>query len=135
MRRVLIAALVALAVYFVLIALAAVVVTSGTATLDTRNGAWVAANLVCGLVAGFAGARAAAGAPRAVRYTVALLGPTLLALVFALTTDARDESGLWLAFLATVAGAAAGAALRDAVANAYRGARADRPRDLRDRRP
>ena len=58
MKRVLIAALVALAVYFVLIALAAVIVTSGTATLDTRNGMWVAANLVCGLVAGFAGARA-----------------------------------------------------------------------------
>jgi hypothetical protein len=115
MKRIALAALLALAVYFVLIALAAVVVTSGTATLDSRNGAWVAANLVCGLVAGFAGARAAVGAPRAVRYVAALLGPSLLALVFALTTDARDESGLWLVFVASVAGAAAGAALRDAV--------------------
>lgn len=115
MRRVLIAALLALAVYFMLIALAAAIVTLGTATLDTRTGAWVAANLVCGLVAGFAGARAAIGAPRALRYVAALTGPSLLALVFALTTDARDESGLWLAFAASVAGAAAGAALRDAV--------------------
>lgn len=120
MKRLLIAALVALAVYFVLIALAAVIVTSGTATLDTRNGMWVAANLVCGLVAGFAGARAAAGAPRALRFAAALVGPSLLALLFALTTDARDESGLWLAFAASVAGAAAGAALRDAVATAIR---------------
>jgi len=120
MKRLLIAALVALAVYFVLIALAAVIVTSGTATLDTRNGMWVAANLVCGLAAGFAGARAAAGAPRALRFAAALVGPSLLALVFALTTDARDESGLWLAFVASVAGAAAGAALRDAVATAIR---------------
>jgi hypothetical protein len=123
MRGMLMAALLALSVYFVLIALAAVVVTSGTATLDARDGAWVAANLVCGLVAGFAGARAAAGAPRVARYGVALLGPSLLALVFALTTDARDESGLWLAFLATVAGAAAGAALHDAVARAGRRSR------------
>ena len=115
MKRVLIAALVALAVYFVLIALSAVIVTSGTATLDTRNGAWVAANLVCGLVAGFAGAHAAVGAPRTVRYVAALLGPSLLALLFALTTDARDESGLWLAFAASVAGAAAGAVAHDAV--------------------
>jgi hypothetical protein len=120
MRRVAIAALAALAVYFVLIAAAAVIVTSGTATLDTRNGAWVAANLACGLVAGFAGARAAAGAPRILRYAAAVTGPALLALVFALTTDARDESGLWLAFVASVAGAAAGAALRDAVARASR---------------
>jgi hypothetical protein len=120
MKRALLAALVALAVYFVLIALAAVLVTSGTATLDTRNGVWVAANLACGLVAGFLGARAAAGAPRALRYVAALLGPSLLALVFALTTDARDETGLWLAFLASVAGAAAGAAVRDAVATAGR---------------
>ena len=114
MKRIALAALLALAVYFVLIVLAAVVVTSGTATVDTRNGAWVAANLVCGLVAGFAGARAAVGAPRLLRYLAALLGPSLLALVFALTTDARDESGLWLAFAASVAGAAAGAALREA---------------------
>jgi hypothetical protein len=120
MRRVLIAALVALAVYFVLIALCAMLVTSGTATLDTRNGVWVAANLACGLVAGFAGARAAAGAPRPLRYAAALLGPALLALVFALTTDARDETGLWLAFFASVAGAFAGAAARDAVATATR---------------
>lgn len=115
MKRLALAALIALLVYFVLIALAAVIVTSGTATLDTRNGAWVAANLVCGLMAGFAGARAAVGAPRVPRFAAALLGPSLLALVFALTTDARDESGLWLAFLASVAGAAAGAALRDAL--------------------
>jgi len=120
MKRVLIAALVALAVYFVLIALAAVIVTSGTATLDTRNGMWVAANLVCGLVAGFAGARAAAGAPQLLRYAAALAGPSVLALVFALTTDARDETGLWLAFIASVAGAAAGAAVRDTVARASR---------------
>ncbi len=114
MRRIVLAALLALAVYFVLIALAAVIVTSGTATLDARTGTWVAANLVCGLVAGFAGARAAIGARRAVRYVAAVLGPSLLALVFALTTDARDESGLWLAFAASVAGATAGAALREA---------------------
>ncbi len=116
MKRVALAALLALALYFVLIALAAVIVTSGTTTLDTRNGAWVAANLVCGLVAGFAGARAATGAPRAVRYAAALAGPSLLALAFALTTDARDASGLWLACVASVAGAAAGAALREALA-------------------
>ena len=67
MKRVALAALLALALYFVLIALAAVIVTSGTTTLDAGNGAWVAANLVCGLVAGFAGARAATGAP-AMRY-------------------------------------------------------------------
>ena len=104
-------ALIALALYFVLIALAAAIVTAGTGTLDSRAAAWVAANLVCGLVAGFAGAHAAGRAPRAVRYIAALAGPSLLALVFALTTDARDESGLWLAFLATVAGAAAGPSL------------------------
>ncbi len=120
MRRLAVAALLALAVYFILIVLGAAIVTAGTGTLDSREGAWVAANLVCGLVAGFAGARAAAGAPRAARYAAALAGPCLLALVFALTTDARDESGLWLAFAASVAGAAAGAALRDALAVATR---------------
>jgi peptidoglycan/LPS O-acetylase OafA/YrhL len=105
------AALLALAVYFVLIALAAVLVTSGTATLDTRDSAWVAANLACGLVAGFVGARFAMRSPAWMRYVAGVSGPALLALVFALTTDARDESGVWLAFAASVAGAAAGAAL------------------------
>jgi peptidoglycan/LPS O-acetylase OafA/YrhL len=105
------AALLALAVYFVLIALAAVLVTSGTATLDTRNSAWVAANLACGLVAGFVGARFAMRSPVWVRYAAGVSGPALLALVFALTTDARDESGVWLAFAASVGGAAAGAAV------------------------
>jgi len=108
-------ALIAPAVYFVLIALAAVLVTAGTGTLDSRASAWVAANLACGLVAGFAGARFAARAPKPLRYAAAITGPALLALVFALTTDARDESGVWLAFAASVAGASAGAALRDAI--------------------
>ena len=103
-----------------LIALGAVVVTSGTATVDSRTTAWVLVNLACGLVAGFAGARAAVGAALPARYAAAVAGPGLLALVFALTTDARDASGLWLAFAASVAGAAAGAALRDAVAVASR---------------
>jgi hypothetical protein len=120
MKRIALAALLAFAAYLGLIAVAAAIVTSGTSTLDSRDGAWVGANLACGLVAGFAGARAAAGAPRAVRYAVAIAGPGLLALVFALTTDARDESGLWLAFAASVAGAAAGATLRDALAVAIR---------------
>ena len=105
------AALLALAIYFILIALAAAIVTSGTQTLDSRAGAWVAANLVCGLVAGFAGARFAGRSPRWARYVAAVSGPALLALVFAVTTDARDESGVWLAFAASVGGAAAGAAL------------------------
>ena len=91
MRRLALAALLALAVYFVLIALGAVVVTSGTATVDSRTTAWVLVNLACGLVAGFAGARAAAGAALPARYAAALAGPGLLALVFALTTGARDD--------------------------------------------
>jgi hypothetical protein len=107
-------ALIAPALYFVLIAIAAALVTAGTGTLDSRAAAWVAANLACGLAAGFAGARFAR-APKALRYAAAITGPALLALVFALTTDARDQSGVWLAFAASVAGAAAGAALREAI--------------------
>jgi hypothetical protein len=45
-----------------------------------------------------------------------LAAVALLALELALTTDARDESGVWLAFAASVAGAAAGAGLREAIA-------------------
>jgi hypothetical protein len=108
-------ALLALALYLVLIALAAVLVTAGTGTVDSRASAWVAANLACGLIAGFAGARFAR-APKRLRYAAAITGPALLALVLALTTDARDESGVWLAFAASVAGAAAGAGLREAIA-------------------
>jgi hypothetical protein len=120
MRRAAIGALVALAVFFVLIAIGASAVTAGTETLDSRATAWELVCLACGLVAGFAGSRAALGAPRPLRYGAALLGPALLALVFALTTGARDADGLWIAFVATVVGAAGGAMLREALARAQR---------------
>jgi hypothetical protein len=104
------------AVYFLLIAIGAVAVTSGTGTVDSRATAWELVSFVAGLVAGFAAARAAARAPRPVRFVAALSGPPAIALVFALTTTARDESGLWIAFGATVLGAVAGAAMRETVA-------------------
>jgi len=95
-------------------------VTAGTGTVDSRATAWELACAVAGVVAGFAGARVAVAAPRALRYAAAILGPLLLALLFALTTSARDESGLWIAFCLTVAGAAVGAGLRDAAGTAQR---------------
>jgi FtsH-binding integral membrane protein len=120
MRRAATGALVALGAFFGLVALGAVAATAGTGTLDGRATAWELVCLVAGLVAGFAGSRAAAAAPRPARYAAAIAGPALLALVFALTTDARDADRLWIAFLAAVAGAAAGAALREALGAAQR---------------
>jgi hypothetical protein len=108
--------LVGFAVYFVVVAVGAVGVTAGTGTIDSRATAWELVSFGAGVVAGFAAARAAAGAPRAVRVIVALAGPTAIALVFALTTTARDESGLWIAFGASVIGAVAGAAARETAA-------------------
>jgi hypothetical protein len=115
MRRAGSGLIVGLAVYFALIALAAVAVTAGTATLDSRATAWEVVSGIVGLVAGFASDRTARGAARPVRYGVALAGPALIALAFALTTSARDTAGLWVAFAATLAGAALGAALREAL--------------------
>jgi hypothetical protein len=108
--------LVGFGVYFALIVIGAVGVTSGTGTVDSRATAWELVSFVAGLVAGFLAARAAARAPRPVRLVAALAGPSVIALVFALTTTARDESALWIAFGASVIGAAAGAAARETAA-------------------
>jgi hypothetical protein len=120
MRRASLGALAALVVYFVLAAVGAAVVTAGTGTVDGRATAWELACAVAGLLAGFAGARVAVASARPLRYLAAVAGPALLALLFALTTDARDETGLWVALLATVLGAALGAGLRDAAGAAQR---------------
>jgi hypothetical protein len=118
MRRLWIAAWIALAVYFLLVAIGAAIVTAGTGTLDGRATGWVAANLIAALMAGFAASRASIGAPRPWRFAVAIAGPLALSLLFTLTTHTRGPSGVWLATLATAVGAALGCALRDAIGSA-----------------
>jgi peptidoglycan/LPS O-acetylase OafA/YrhL len=116
LRRAGLGLLVGLGVYFALIALAAALVTSGTGTLGSRATAWEIASALVGFAAGFAADRTARGlAARPLRYAIALAGPALIALAFALTTHTSDPSGLWIAFAATLAGAALGAALRESI--------------------
>jgi hypothetical protein len=120
MRRVALGALAALAVFFALTALGAVVATSGTGTLDGRASAWVLVNLAAAVVAGFAGCRVAVASGRPLRFVAALAGPAALSLAYTLTTHAQERSGLWVAFAATLIGACLGAVSRDAVGRVQR---------------
>jgi hypothetical protein len=77
-----------------------------TDALEAADWTWAIVCAAAGLLAGFAGAWVAGRGP----YVVAVAGPALLALVFALTTDSADAAGPWIALAAAVAAATAGAA-------------------------
>jgi uncharacterized membrane protein YeaQ/YmgE (transglycosylase-associated protein family) len=76
--------------------------------------------VLAGLVAGFLGDRIARSAPLAARYAAGVVGPALLALVFALTSTATDEAGIWASFALSVVGAVLGATARERLAGAQR---------------
>ena len=69
--------------------------------LDAADWTWLLVCGVAGLAAGLTGARWGAG-------WATLIGPAVLALVFAATTNAEDELGPWLALLASVGATALG---------------------------
>ncbi len=112
--------LAALVGFFVLIAGAALVIDAATSAITSRNRAFVLASLLAAVIAGFAGARFAFRAPRRARYAAAILGPTVISLVFAITSTADDQSARWLALVFSIAGSALGAVLQERVATAAR---------------
>ncbi len=113
--------LVATVTFIVLLFVAARVTDSATETVDASNRSWLVSCALAGLVAGFLGDRVARAAPaRAVRYAAAILGPALLALLFALTTDPAEKAGPWFALAISIAAAALGAAARERLAAAQR---------------
>ena len=107
--------------FFVLAFVAAVITDSATDTLDQVNTVWLALCAVAGLVAGLIGDRLARPAPvAAARYAAAVAGPAAIALLFALTTTARDAEGPWLVLVAVVGAAAIGAHARERIAAGQR---------------
>ena len=106
--------------FLALLAIAARFIDAGTDTIEGAGNGWLAACGIVGLVAGFIGARVARSAPRPARYAAAMTGPAAIALLFALTTTARDANGPWIALAIAILAAALGAAGRDAAANAQR---------------
>ncbi len=98
--------LVATVTFLVLLFIAARVIDSSTDTVDASNKSWLFSCAIAGLIAGFLGDRVARAAPAlAVRYTAAILGPALLALLFALTTDPAEPAGPWFALAISIAAA------------------------------
>ena len=107
--------------FFVLAFVAAVVTDSATDTIEQSNNAWLGLCAVAGLIAGFLGDRLARPAPAvAARYAAAVAGPAAIALLFALTTTARDAEGPWLVLVAVAGAAAIGAHARERIAAAQR---------------
>jgi hypothetical protein len=107
--------------YFLLAFVAAVVTDSATDTLEQTNNTWLALSAIAGLLAGFLGNRFARPAPVAVaRYAAAIAGPAAIALLFALTTTARDPEGPWFVLIAVAGAAAIGAHARERLAAAQR---------------
>jgi FtsH-binding integral membrane protein len=112
--------LAAAATFLVLLAIAAPLTDSATDTLESSNRSWLVACVLAGLIAGFLGDRVARSAPSGARYAAAIGGPAALALLFALTTSAADQSGVWAAFVLSIGAAALGAFGRERVASAQR---------------
>jgi hypothetical protein len=113
MSRVVPGALAATATFLIVLFAAARAIDSSTETIAASNRAWLVACALAGLAAGFLGARLAGTAAVPARYAAAIAGPGALALLFALTTTARDEAGVWAALAISVAAAALGAAGRE----------------------
>ena len=117
MRAALLGLGVATVVFLALLFVAARITDSATDTLEATNRSWLVACALAGLVAGFVGDRAARRSPVVfARYAAAVVGPALLSLLFALTTSAQDEAGLWVALALSVAGAGLGAFTRERIA-------------------
>lgn len=107
--------------FFVLAFVAAVLTDSATDTVQQTNTVWLTLCALAGLVAGFLGDRLARMAPAAAaRYAAAIAGPAAIALLFALTTTARDAEGPWLVLAAVIGAAAIGAHARERIAAAQR---------------
>jgi energy-coupling factor transporter transmembrane protein EcfT len=112
---------VATVTFLVLLFVAARVTESATDTVDGSNRSWLVACAIAGMIAGFLGDRVARAAPAlAVRYAAAVLGPALLALLFALTTDPADPAGPWFALAISIAAATLGATARERLPSAQR---------------
>ena len=107
--------------FFVLAFVAAAVTESATESVGQADNAWLVLCALAGLVAGFLGDRLARATPAtAARYAAAIAGPAAIALLFALTTSARDAAVPWLVLVAVTGAAAIGAHVRERIATSQR---------------
>ena len=121
--RVLLGLVAAAGAFFVLAFVAAVITDSRHrhARADQqRVGARLCALAGAGSRASWATASPAPTPAAAARYAAAVAGPAAIALLFALTTTARDAAGPWLVLVAMIAAAAIGAHARERLATGQR---------------
>jgi hypothetical protein len=120
-RPFLLGLLAAAGAFFVLAFAAAVVTDASTQTVEQANNAWLGLCALAALAAGFVGDRLARPASAvAVRYAAATAGPAAIALLFALTTTARDAALPRLVLAVVAGGAAIGAHARERISATQR---------------